>query len=146
MTAYTQRQHLKYTAPQLFDLVADVERYPEFMAWVTDSHIRRRYDHTILVDMTIAAGPFRKRFSAAGVLHRPYRIDINSGDAMFDRFVQCWTFEPVAEGGTNVEYRVDFEFRSRLLRLFMEAAFADRAVATMAAYKRRAQQLYGGRP
>ena len=145
MTAYTQRQHLKYTAPQLFDLVADVERYPEFMPWVTDSRIRRRYDHTILVDMTIAAGPLRKRFSAAGVLHRPHRIDINSSDAMFDRFVQCWTFEPVAEGGTNVEYRVDFEFRSRLLQLVMEAAFADRAAATMAAYKRRAQQLYGGR-
>ena len=145
MTAYTRRQHLKYTAPQLFDLVADVERYPEFMPWVTDSRIRRRYDHTILVEITIAAGPLRKRFSAAGVLDRPHRIDISGTDAMFERFVQCWTFEPAGEGGTNVEYRVDFKFHSRLLQLIMEAAFADRAVATMAAYKRRAHQLYGSR-
>jgi ribosome-associated toxin RatA of RatAB toxin-antitoxin module len=72
MTAYRQRQHLKYTTPQLFDLVADVERFPEFMPGVIDAHVQHRKDHTI------------------------------------------------------------------------RAAFGDRAVATMAAYKRRAYQLYGG--
>ena len=91
MTAYTQRQHLKYAAPQLFDLVADVERYPEFLPWVIASHIRCRHDHTILVDMTIAAGPLRKRFSTAGVL--PHRIDIGSSDALFERFEQRWIFD-----------------------------------------------------
>ncbi len=144
MAAYTQRRHLKYAAPQLFDLVADVERYPEFLPWVIASHIRRRHNHTILVDMTIAAGPLRKRFSTAGVLHRPHRIDISGADALFERFEQHWIFEPAAEGGTNVEYHVDFQFRSRVLQMLMGAAFTDRAAATLAAFERRAQRLYRG--
>lgn len=144
MTAYVQRQHLQYTAPQLFDLVADVERYPEFVPGVIKAGIRQRKDHTILVDMTIAVGPLRKRFSTVGVLHRPRRIDISSDDAVFDRFVQSWTFEPGAAGGTNVEYHVDFRFRSRVLQMLMGASFTDRAAATMAAFKRRALELYGG--
>jgi coenzyme Q-binding protein COQ10 len=144
MTAYTQRQHLKYAAPLLFDLVADFERYPDFLPWVIASHIRRRHDHTILVDMTIAAGPLRKRFSTAGVLHRPHRIDISGADALFERFEQRWIFEPAAKGGTDIEYHVDFQFRSRVLQMLMGAAFTDRAAATLAAFERRVQRLYGG--
>jgi len=143
MTTYAQRQHLKYSAAQLFDLVADVERYPEFMSWVTESRIRQRRDHSIVVEMTIAAGLLRKRFSSVGALHRPHRIDISSDDPLFDRFKQRWIFEPAAGGGTNVvEYHVDFKFRSRVLQMLMGAAFSDRAVATPAAFKRRAHQLY----
>ena len=143
MTTYTQRRHLRYTAPQLFDLVADVERYPEFMPWVIEAHIRRRKDHTITTDMTVGVGPLRKRFSTMAVLHRPHRIDISSRDSMFDRFEQGWTFAPAAEGGTNVEYHVDLKFRSRVLETLMGASFADRAVATISAYTRRAHRLYG---
>jgi coenzyme Q-binding protein COQ10 len=142
MTGYAQRRHLKYSAAQLFDLVADVERYPEFMPWVTESRIRQRRDHSIVVEMTIAVGPLRKRFSSVGALHRPHRIDISSDDPLFDRFEQRWIFEPAAGGGTNVEYRVDFKFQSRVLQMLMGAAFSDRAVATLAAFKRRAHQLY----
>jgi ribosome-associated toxin RatA of RatAB toxin-antitoxin module len=67
------------------------------MLWVTDSRIRGRYDHTILVEMTICGRAARKRFSAAG--DRPHRIDIISRNAMFDRFIQHWIYEPVAAGG-----------------------------------------------
>lgn len=145
MTAYSQRQHLPYSAPQLFDLVADVERYPQFLPGVLESSIRRRHDHTILVEMIIAVGPLRKRFSSVGMLQRPHRIDITSDDALFERFAQSWTFAPAATGGTDVGYHVDFQFRSRLLQALMGASFADRTAATMIAFERRAHQLYGGR-
>ena len=56
MGAHTERRHLIYTAPQLFDLVADVERYPEFLSWVIEARIRYRTDSAMLVDMTIRAG------------------------------------------------------------------------------------------
>lgn len=58
---------------------------------------------------------------------------------------QRWIFEPAAQGGTNVEYHVDFKFRSRALQMLMSAAFSDRTVATLAAFKRRADQLYDDR-
>ena len=144
MTAYSQTEHLPYTAPQLFDLVADVESYPKFLPWVTESRIRHRRDHTIVVDMTITAGPLRKRFLTVGVLNRPHRIDISSDDPIFDRFAQRWIFAAAAGDGTNVEYQVDFSFRSRVLQMLMGQSFADRAVATMAAFKGRAHALYGG--
>lgn len=144
MTAYTQHQRLPFTAAQLFDLVADVERYPEFLPGVVETNIRRRSEHTIEVDMTIGIGPLRRQFSTIGVLHRPNRIDISSNDSMFDRFAQSWTFAPAAARGTDVEYHVDFQFRSRVLQMLMAATLAGRSAATMAAFKRRVHRLYGG--
>ena len=143
MPSYAERQHLPYGAPQLFDLVAHVERYPEFMPWVIEARVRHRRDRTIAVEMTVGVGPLRKRFSTIATLDRPDRIDIISSDSMFDRFEQRWTFEPAAEGGTNVEYHVVFEFRSRMLQKLMGASFHDQASATMSAFKRRAHWLYG---
>jgi coenzyme Q-binding protein COQ10 len=144
MSAYVERQHLPYDAPQLFDLVANVERYPQFMPWVIEARVRHRKDHQIAVEMTVGVGPLRKRFSTIATLDRPHRIDITSRDSMFDRFEQRWTFEPAPEGGTNVEYHVVFEFRSRSLQALMGASFSDQAIATMSAFKRRAHRIYGG--
>jgi coenzyme Q-binding protein COQ10 len=143
MTAHTERLRLKYTPTELFDIVADVGRYPEFMAWVVDARMQRRLDQTFLVDMTIAAGPLRRRFATTGVLHRPHRIDVTSDDPIFYRFAQWWTFESVAEGATNVECHVEFKLRSRLLQVLMAAAFPGQAAATMSAFKDRAHRLYG---
>jgi coenzyme Q-binding protein COQ10 len=146
VTTHSERQRLKYEPSQVFDLVADVERYPEFMSWVVDSRIRRRDDHNISVAMTVAFGPVRKRFTTSAVLHRPHRIDITSNDPIFDHYAQRWTFEPTTGGGTTVEHHLDFKFRSRVLQVLMAAAFADQVAATMSAFRRRAYQLYGGRP
>jgi coenzyme Q-binding protein COQ10 len=144
MSAYTEQQHLPYAAPQLFDLVANVERYPEFLPWLTEARVvHHRDDHTIAVEMTVAVGPLRKRFLTVATLDRPHRIDISSADSLFDRFEQRWTFEPAAEGGTNVEYHVDFKFRSQVLQTLMAASFASQANATISAFDRRAQRLYG---
>ena len=144
MSAYIERQHLPYAAPQLFDLVANVERYPQFMPWVIEARVRHRRDRKIAVEMTVGVGPLRKRFSTIATLDRPHRIDITSRDSMFDRFEQRWTFESAAEGGTNVEYHVVFEFRSLMLQTLMGASFPDQTSATMSAFKRRARWLYGG--
>jgi len=142
MSAYTERQHLPYSPSQLFDLVVNVERYPEFVPWVIEAHIRDRTEKTIHVDMTIAAGPFRRRISTVGLLHRTSRIDVRSSDSLFERFEQRWTFASAPGGGTKVEYHVDLKLRSRALQMLMGAAFADRAAATVAAFRLRAMRLY----
>ena len=66
-----QRQLLPYNAEQMFDLVADVERYPEFLPWVIDARVRRHDPRTLFVSMTVASGPLRKRFTTRAVLDRP---------------------------------------------------------------------------
>ena len=60
MTTYTERQRLRYTPSQLFDLIVDVERYPEFMPWIVDSRVRRRVDNVMNTELTVGAGPLRK--------------------------------------------------------------------------------------
>ncbi|MFZ0348980.1 MAG: SRPBCC family protein, partial [Pseudolabrys sp.] len=76
-------------------------------------------------------------------LDRPHGIAISSHDPMFERFEQRWTFDPLAEGGTDIRYHVDFRFKSLLLQTLMDVAFADRASAIITAYIRRARRLYG---
>jgi coenzyme Q-binding protein COQ10 len=77
------------------------------------------------------------------VLDRPHRVDVNSHDPAFERFEHIWTFEPSAEGGTNVEYRVDFELRSHLLQALIGISFAQRAREMVRAYMARARRVYG---
>ena len=110
------RTHLKHTAMQLFDLVADVERYPEFLPWVVAARICHREGSRIWVDMTIGTRFLRKRFVSVALLEQPHRISINSHDPLFERFQQIWKFETAAEGGTNVEYQLDVRFQSRVLQ------------------------------
>ena len=142
MATRTERLHLKYTAVQLFDLVADVERYPDFLPWVIAARIRQRDDQTLWVDMTMGTGFLRRQFSTVAVLDRPRRIDISSHDSQFERFEQRWNFQDAAGGGTNIEYHVDFRFRSRLLQTLIGASFADRAAEMIEAYRHRASHLY----
>jgi coenzyme Q-binding protein COQ10 len=113
------------------------------MPWVIAATITRRQDRTIWVEMTIGAGPLRKRFSTIGVLDPPRRIDVSSDDPLFERFRQTWAFEPAPKGGTILEYHVDFKFRSRSLQLLMGGVFADQVDRTAWAFKRRARQLFG---
>jgi len=143
MAIHTTRARLIYSAAQLFDLVADVEQYPKFLPWVIAAKITQRRDNTIWVDMTMGTRLLRKRFTTVALLDRPYRMHIDSRDPMFDRFEQNWTFEPLSGRGTNVEYRVDFSFRSRLLQILIEGSFMGRTTEMVAAYERRARQLYG---
>jgi coenzyme Q-binding protein COQ10 len=142
MPVFCQRKLLNCAAPELFDLVADVERYPEFLPWITSSRIRHRAGHTLIVDLADAYGPMLKQIVMIGVLHRPHRIDVTSDDRMFERFDQRWLFEP-SKDGTWTEYRLDYQFRSRVLQTLMQTAVADRAAETVGAFTQRAHQLYG---
>ena len=95
------------------------------------------------VEMTMGTNFLRKRFTTMALLDRPHRIEINSHDPMFERFEQIWTFEPAAEGGTNVEYRVDFKFRSQFLQALIGASIVERTKPMVSAYMLRARRLYG---
>jgi coenzyme Q-binding protein COQ10 len=140
---HVERHYSRHTPAQLFDLVVDVEQYPDFLPWVVAARVTGRRDHTILVEMTIGTWLLRKQFNTVALLDRPQRMEINSYDPMFERFEQIWTFEPAAEGGTNVEYRVDVKFKSDILQVLIGASFVERSKMMVSAYMRRADRLYG---
>jgi coenzyme Q-binding protein COQ10 len=143
MTFRTTRVHLGYTASQLFDLVADIEKFPAFVPWVVSAKIIRRKDRTIWTDMTMGTSFLRKRFTTVALLDRPHRIDISCNDPMFESFEQRWKFEPAINGGTSVEYQLDFGLRSRVLQTVIGPSIGERTIVTVNAFKRRAEDLYG---
>jgi len=142
MTSYAERLHLKFTVQQLFDLIADVGRYPEFVPWVLAVQIRGHKGQSLWVDMTVGTSLLRRRFSTVAHLDPPHHIDISSRDSMFQRFEQHWTFESASDGGCILGYRLDLKFRSRLLQMLIGGSLVDRAPVMVAAFRHRARELY----
>jgi len=140
---YVERIHSKHTPAQLFDLVADVEQYPNFIPWVISAKVTGRKDNMIWTDLTMGASFLRKQFTTVASLDRPRRMEINSYDPIFEKFEQIWTFDPTADGGTDVEYRVELIIRSRILEVLVGASVTEGTKAMVKAYMRRAQRLYG---
>jgi coenzyme Q-binding protein COQ10 len=140
---HLERQHSTYAPAQLFDLVADIERYPEFVPWVMSAKIFRRKDKTVWTDLTIGTSLLYKRFTTEALLDRPHRIEIKSRDPMFESFEQGWTFERADQGGTDITYDVDIKFKSRILHAVLGVSFTAQADVMVKAYMRRARRLYG---
>jgi coenzyme Q-binding protein COQ10 len=143
MSRYAERRHIPYSPQQMFDLVADVERYPDFLPWLVAARIRRREGNMLSVEMVVGNNLLRRSFSSQAVLDPPRRIDIKSLDSMFERYDQHWRFELADDGGTIVDFRVDFEFRFRMLQLIMGGFLQEAASAMVGAFNRRARALYG---
>jgi coenzyme Q-binding protein COQ10 len=140
---HVEQYYSRHTPAQIFDLVVDVEQYPDFVPWVIAAKVIRRQDQTMWTDMTMGTAFLRKRFTTVASLDRPHRVEVNSHDPIFERFQQIWTFKPGAEGGTDVEHQVDLQFRSQILQILIGASYADRTQSMVKAYLRRAQRLYG---
>ena len=142
MPKHAERRHLPYRADQLFDLVADVERYPEFLPWCVAARVRERKPDLIVADLVIGFRMFRERFTSRVKLSPPQRIDVEYTEGPFRYLTNHWIFEPVP-GGCRIDFFVDFEFKSRILQKVIEMLFGEAVRRMVAAFETRAQQLYG---
>ncbi len=145
MPTHAEQRFLPYTPEQLFDLVADVERYPEFLPWCVGARIRERRDTLVVADLLIGFRMFRERFTSRVTLDRPRRIDVAYSEGPFRYLDNHWIFEP-AEGGCRIDFFVDFEFRSRVLQALIGALFNEAVRRMVHAFETRARALYGPRP
>ena len=143
MPAHTERRVLPYSAEQLFDLVAAVDRYPEFLPWCRETRITRREGDVFHADMIIGFKAVRQRFSSRVETARPHGIDVAPTRGPFRRLANRWRFTDLPGGGCQVDFHVDFEFRSRLLRGLIGALFHEAARRMVAAFEGRARTLYG---
>ncbi|MDQ0301536.1 coenzyme Q-binding protein COQ10 [Ancylobacter polymorphus] len=142
---------MRHSATDMFDLVADVERYPEFVPLCESLHVRRRVASgegvdILVADMTVAYKMFRESFASRVTLDRPrLSIVVEYLDGPFSRLENRWTFRPESESASEVEFYIAYEFRSRTLGLLMGAMF-DAAFRRFAeAFEQRADQVYGRR-
>jgi len=143
MPRHSETRHLPYTPEQLFDLVADVERYSEFLPWVVAVRIRSASDKEIIADLVVGFSAFKERFTSRVTLDKPHRIHVDYIEGPLKYLRNEWRFDGAPEGGTTLFFSVDFAFRSRIFQALAGEMF-DRALRRMTdAFERRAAALYG---
>ena len=142
MPTHAETRLLPFTPEQLFDLVADVERYPEFLPWCIAARVRERRDNVIHADLVIGFKVFRERFTSRVTLDRVRRIDVVYTEGPLKYLNNHWIFEPAA-GGCRIDFYVDFEFRSRLLQKKIGVVFNEAVRHMVRAFEQRARRLYG---
>ena len=151
MPTHAETRTLPYSAEQMFGLIADVSAYPEFLPWCSAARIRTRTvqpdgAELIEADLVISFKVFRERFGSRVVL-RPAqaRIDVAYLDGPFRHLNNHWQFRDLEGGGCEVDFFVDFEFRSRTLQAIIGVVFNEAMQRIVRAFEARAAELYGSR-
>jgi coenzyme Q-binding protein COQ10 len=145
---FSTTRRVRHNASDMFDLVADVERYPEFLPLCSGMKLRSRTEQAegvvvIVADMTVAYKLIRETFRSRATLDRAnLRILVEYLEGPFSHLENRWTFVPTGENTCEVDFFIDYEFRSRMLGILMgsmfDAAFRRFAVA----FERRADEIY----
>lgn len=141
MPTHAERRFLPYKPEQLFELVADVERYPEFLPWCIGARVRSREGNVLTADLIIGFKMIRERFTSRVELNRPDRVDVAYTHGPLRYLNNHWIFEP-APGGCVIDFYVDFEFRSAILQRLIGALFNEAVRRMVGAFESRAHQLY----
>lgn len=129
-------------APQrMFDLVADVERYPEFLPLMREARIVHRTANAYETEQVLALGLLAYRFRSRTVLNPPHSITVTSADRSFRHFDIRWSFAPAPAGGCHIAFALDCEFRSPWLKPLGEVWAAQMALTTVNAFVMRAHAL-----
>ena len=143
MPRHSETRHLPYTPEQVFELVADVASYDEFLPWVVAVRVRSSSETETVADLVVGFSAFKERFTSRVVKDRPDKICVDYIEGPLKYLHNEWVFEPADDGGTNVHFSVDFAFRSRIFEALAGQMF-DRALRRMTgAFEQRAAALYG---
>ena len=147
MTSHSETKSLPYTADQMYNLVADVANYPKFLPWTAAARVRSetdRGDHVeMLADLVISFKVFRETFGSRVLLWPALKkIDTSYLDGPFKHLESTWIFRD-AEGGCEVSFEVDFEFKNRLLQGAAGMFFNEAMQRVVRSFEARAKVLYG---
>lgn len=143
MPGIRERRRLPYSAEQMYDLVADVGRYNEFLPWVVAVRIKSDSPEEMVADLLVGFKALRERFTSRVLKHRPERIEVIYLDGPMRDLDNVWQFNPLPDGGCEVDFHVEFSFRNAVFES-LAGQYFDRAFRKMvAAFEERAEVLYG---
>ena len=149
MPTHSETRNLPYSAQQMYDLVADVESYPKFLPWNAAARIRSRKPvdgggEVMEADLVISFKVFRERFGSRVTLWpEAKKIDTEYLDGPFRYMRSNWAFADRPEGGCEVRFFVDFEFRNAILQGIIGLVFNEAMQRIVRAFEARAKELYG---
>jgi coenzyme Q-binding protein COQ10 len=149
MPQFSTTRRVAHSTADMFDLVADVEHYPEFVPLCQSLHVRRRTKDgegrdVIVADMTVAYKVIRETFTSRVSLDRQKcEILVEYLEGPFQRLTNRWSFKPAGDRACDVEFFISYEFRSRTLGLLMGSVFDVAFRRFAVAFEKRADQVYG---
>jgi coenzyme Q-binding protein COQ10 len=149
MPKFSSKRRVLHSAPQMFDLVADVERYPEFVPLCYQLKIRQRTPKSdgteiVIADMTVSFKLVREAFTSRVTLDRPnLKILVEYLHGPFSNLENRWSFEPRSDGACDVGFFLAYEFKSRMLAMLMGTMFDTAFQRFAAAFEKRADAIYG---
>ena len=146
MPTHAEVKTLPYTPEQMFDLVADIDRYPEFLPWCLDANVWERNENEVLADLVIGYGPVREKFTSRVTLERPGHIHVEYLKGPMKHLSNHWRFIENGDGGTTIDFFLDFEFKSPLMQRVVGMLFQEAVRRMVAAFEARARALYGAPP
>ena len=143
MPRHSERRSLPYSAEQMFDLVADVGRYQEFLPWVAATRVKSDSDTLMHADLVVGFSSLKETFTSRVTKQRPTEIVVDYVEGPLKYLHNSWKFAPDGKGGCTIDFCVDFAFKSRIFEA-LAGQFFDRALRRMtSAFETRAHQLYG---
>lgn len=142
MPKHQETRHLPYTCEQMFDLVADVKRYPEFLPWISAMRVRRDGETETLADMIVGFKGLRETFTSRVDKKRPERLSVDYVDGPLKYLRNDWVFRPEADG-CAVDFTVDFAFKNRVFEMLAGQVFGQALRRMIGAFETRAATLYG---
>jgi coenzyme Q-binding protein COQ10 len=141
---HSEKRLLPHRPEQLFDLVADVEKYPEFLPWCVGARIRSRTERLLVADLIIGFKGIRESFTSKVSLDRDNLVvEVEYEDGPFKYLNNHWKFESSDGEKCLLDFHVDFEFKSRILQKVIEMLFGEAVRRMVGAFEHRADQLYG---
>lgn len=143
MPKFSENKFLPYTQQQVFDLVSDVAKYPEFLPWCVGARVYNKKAEQFDADVIIGFKMFREKFTSRVSLSETNKVYVDYIKGPMKRLYNHWHFEGV-EGGCMVDFEVDFEFSSKLLNDMIGGLFGKACEKMVSAFEERAEALYGG--
>jgi ribosome-associated toxin RatA of RatAB toxin-antitoxin module len=133
-----------YTAQQMFALVEDIERYPQFLPWVSAAQLLERSPSAVVGRLEMQRGGMRESVTTRNVLTAPKQITLSLVSGPFKTLDGRWTFEPIGEDrGTRVSLTIRFEFANAMLNLLLSRSFEKSCSELVDAFVARARSMYG---
>ncbi|UOR14835.1 type II toxin-antitoxin system RatA family toxin [Qipengyuania aquimaris] len=143
MPGIRETRRLPYSCEQMFDLVADVAKYPEFLPWVVATRIRSDSESEMTADMLVGFKAIREKFTSRVIKKRPEHIEVFYVDGPLKDLDNNWRFTCLPDGGCEIDFCVDFTFRNAMFER-LAGQYFDRAFRKMVeAFEKRADELYG---
>ncbi|MEH6950652.1 type II toxin-antitoxin system RatA family toxin [Nitrobacter sp. NHB1] len=149
MPTFSSKRRVQHSSQQMFDLVADVERYPEFVPLCQSLKVRQRTSaadgtEVVVADMTVSFKLVRETFTSKVTLDRPNRkILVEYLRGPFSHMENRWTFEPKSDLACDVGFFITYDFKSRMLAILMGAMFDAAFQRFASAFEKRADAVYG---